>query len=155
MANDPIDQSGQGSAVERRLRHTPAQYAATQSHAASVWRVRPVGTSSLSILERSGTLEPASRGRRDFSASHPQDSGGHSTSSSGVFERHGANHRSHRDTGLDHVPEHAEKAWLSRALSPARFKFTLNICLTVSSISSLPKPTVFLCRFGNAPSLAL
>lgn len=154
MANDPIKQNGQGSAVECRFRHTPARYAAAQSHAAAIWRVRPVGTSSLSILERSSTLGPACRGGRDFSADHSQDSGGNSSSSSGVFEKHGADHRSHCDTSIGHVPEHAEKAWLSRAARPARFKYTLSISLTVCTIPSLPKPIVFWCPFGSAPSAA-
>jgi hypothetical protein len=30
----------------------------------------------------------------------------------------------------------------------------LNICLTACTIQSSPKPTVFLCPFGNAPSAA-
>src|SRR5271157_5793446 len=58
MASGPIDQNGQGSAVERSLRHAPVQYAVAQGHAALVWKVRPVGTSSLPVPEGSGTSEP-------------------------------------------------------------------------------------------------
>ena len=155
MANGSIEQNGQGPAVERRLRHTSAQSAVGRGHAALVWRVRPVGTSSLSILERSSTFGSACRGRRNFGADHPQDSGRDSTTSSGVFEKHRADHRSHCDASIDHVIEHAEKAWLSRAPRPAHFKYTLSISLTVCTIPSLPKPIVFWCPFGNAPSAAV
>ncbi len=155
MTNGPIDQNGQGSAAERRLRHAPTQYAVAQSHAAAVWRVRSVGTSSLQILERSYTSGPTCRGRRDYGANHPQDPGRNSTSSSGVFEKHWANHRSHRVTGLGHVSEHAEKTWLSRAQRPARFKFTLSICLTACTIRSSPKLIVFWYPFGSVPSAAV
>lgn len=155
MANGPIEPNGQGSAVERCVRHSPAQYAVGRGHEALVWRVRSVGTSSLSIFERSRTLGSACRSRRDFSADHPQDSSGDSTSSSGIFKKHGADHRSHCDTSIDHVPEHAEKAWLSRAPRPAHFKYKLSISLTVCTIPSLPKPIVFWCPFGSAPSAAV
>jgi len=155
MANGPLDQNGQGSAVERCLRHSPAQYAATQGFAATVQSIRPVGTSSLPLLEGGDLSGLACRGRRDFSADYPQDSGGNSASSSGVFEKHGADHGSHCDAGIDHVREHAEKAWLSRAPRPAHFKYKLSISLTVCTIPSLPKPIVFWCPFGNAPSAAV
>jgi len=155
MANGPINQNGQGSAVERRLRQASTQYAVAQGHAAAFWRVRSVGTSSLPILERSDTSGPTCRGRRDYGADHPQDSGGNSTSPSGVFEKHWADYRSHRDTGICHVCEHAEKTWLSRAQRPARFKFTLSICLTACTIRSLRRLTVFWSPPGSVPSAAV
>jgi len=154
MANVPRDQIGQGSAVERCIHHTAAQYAASQSHAAAVWKVRPFGASSLPILERGSTLGPACRGRRGYSADHPEGTSADSTSPPGLCEKHWAEHRDHRDTGIGPISEDAEKTWLSRAQCPACFKFTLNICLTACTIQSSPKPTVFLCPFGNAPSAA-
>lgn len=155
MTHGPIDQNGQGSTVERCLRHAPAQYAVARGHAALVGRIRSVGTSSLPILERRERSGPTCRGRRDYGSDHPQDSGGNSTSSSGVFKEHWTDHRSHRGTRIGHVSKYAEKTWLSRAHRPARFKFTLNICLTVCTIPSLTKPTVFWCPFGSVPLAAV
>src|ERR1039457_4044141 len=145
MADGPIDQSGQGSAGERRLCHAPAQYAVVHGHAAIVWAVRPVRTSSLPVPGGSGTSGAACRGHGGYGADYPQGSSANSTSSPVVCEKQWADHRSHSDTGIGHVSEHAEKAWLSRAQRPARFKFTLSICLTGCTIPSFPKPTVSLC----------
>jgi len=155
MANGPIDQNGQGSAVERRLRHASAQYAVARGHATLGSEIRSVGTSGLPISERCDPFGPRSRGFRSYSADYTQAPGGNSTPSSGVFEKYWADHRSHRDTGINHASEHTEKAWLSRAQRPARFKFTLSICLTVCTIPNLPKPMVFWCPFGSVPSAAV
>ena len=155
MANVTIEQSGQGSAVERRLRHAPAQYAIVQGCAALVWTVRPVGTSSLPIHGRSGASGATCRGHRGYGADHPQGSSANSTSSPGVCEKQWADHRSHRDTRIGHVSEHTEKTWLSRAQRPAPFKFTLSIFLTACTIRSSPKPTVFSYPFGSVPLAAV
>ncbi len=151
MANATIDQSGQGSAVERGLRLAPAQYAIAQGHPALVWSVRPVRTSSLPIPAGSGTSGATSRGHRGYGADHPQGSSANSTSSPGVCEKQWADHRSHRDTCIDCVSERSEKAWLSRAQRTARFKFTLSICLTACTIRNSPRPTVFWYPFGSIP----
>ncbi len=155
MASGPIDQSGQGSAVERRLCHAPAQYTVVHGHAAIVWAVRPVGTSSLPIPGGSGISGATCRGHGGYGADHPQGPSANSTSSPGVCEKQWADHRSHSDTGIGHVSEHAEKTWLSRAQRPAHFEFTLSICLTDCTIPSFPKPTVFLCPFGSIPLAAV
>lgn len=155
MANGPIDQSGQGSAVERRLHHAPAQYAIVQGHAALVQAVRPIGTSSLSIPGGSDTAGSSCRGHRGYGADHSQGSSRNSTFPAGVCEKQWADHRSHRDKGIGHVSEHSEKAWLSRAQRSARFKFTLSICLTACTIQSSPRPTVFWSPFGSVPSAAV
>jgi len=155
MANDPIEQNGQGSTVERRLRHASAQYVIVQGRAAFVWTVRPVGTTSLPIPRGSGTSGSTCRGHRGNGANHPQGSSANCASSPGVCEKPWADHRSHRDTGIDHVSRRSEKAWLSGAHRSARFKFTLSICLTACTIRSFPKPTVFWYPFGSVPSAAV
>lgn len=155
MTDDPIDQNGQGSAVERRILHAPAQYAVARGHAANISTVRPVGTSSLPIPGGGNTDGATCRGYRGYGADHPQGSSGNSASSTGVFEKHWADHRSHRGTGIGHVSEHAEKAWLSRAQRLARFKFTLSLCLTACTIRSSLRPTVIWFPFGSVPSAAM
>ncbi len=154
MANGSIEQNGQGSTVERRLRYAPAQYAIVQSRAAFVWTVRPVGTSSLPIPGGSGTSGGTCRGHRGNGADHSQGSSANCASSPSVCEKQWADHRSHRDTRIGHVSQHSEKAWLSGAPRSARFKFTLSICLTACTILSSPKPTVFWYLSGSVPSAA-
>ena len=155
MADDPINQNGQGSAVERRLCHAPAQYAVVRGHAALGWRVRSVGTSSLSIPGGSNTSGAACRGHRGYGADHSQSASSNSTSPSGVCEKQWTDHWRDCYTRIGCVSECSEKAWLSRAQRTARFKFTLRFCLTACTIRNSPRPTVFLCPFGSVPSAAV
>ena len=155
MPNGTIEQSGQGSAVERRLRLAAAQYAIVQGRAAFVWTVRPVGTSGVSVPGGSDTSGSTCRGHRSYGADYPQGSSADSAPSPGVCEKQWADHRSHRDTRIGHVSQRSEKAWLRSARVSIRFKFTLSICLTACTIPSSPKPTVFWFPFENVPSVAV
>src|ERR1035437_864786 len=155
MANGTIKQSEQGSAVELRLCHAPAQYAIVQGRAALVGTVRPVGTSSLPIHGRSGTSGATCRGHRGYGADHAQGSGSNSTYASSVCEKQWADDRRDCYTRIGCVSECSEKAWLSRAQRSARFKFTLSICLIVCTNQNSSRPTVFLCPFGNVSLAAV
>jgi len=155
MTDGSINQSGQGSAVERRLCLAPAQYAVARGHAALGWRVRSVGTSGLPIPGGSDTSGATGRGHRGYGADHSQGASRNSTSPSGVCGKQWADHWSHCDKGIGRVSEDAEKAWLSRAQRSARFKFTLSICLIVCTNQNSPRHTVFLCPFGNVPLAAV
>src|ERR1035438_1805570 len=142
-----------GSSIEEIIQ----QYDVTREQIQAVLEagVRFVRTSGIPVLGGSDTTEATCRGHRGYSADHPQGSRGNSASSSGLFEKYWAHHRSHRDTGIGHVSEQTEKTWLSRAQRPAPFKFTLSICLTACTIRSSPKPTVFSYPFGSVPSAAV
>ncbi len=156
MTDDSIDQSGQGSAAERRLRHAAAaQYSVARGDAALIARVRPVRTSSVSVSGRSATARPAGRSLRGYGTDHAQASGENSTSLAGVCEKQWADYRSDRDPRVGCVSEYSEKAWLSRAKRAARFKFGLTMCLIACTIQSSPRPTVFWCPFGSALSAAV
>ena len=155
MSSDPINQNGQGTAVERCLCAACEQYAFVRCYSAFVARVRPVGASGLPVPERSDPYGPAGRGHREYSSDYSQGSGRNSSSSSCLCEDQRANYRRHRHTGIDHVSEQSEKAWLSRAQRPASFKFTLSICLTVCTIPKSLRPITFWCPFGSALSAAV
>jgi hypothetical protein len=155
MANGPIDQSGQGSAAERRLRHAFGQSSVVRGNAALIAKVRPVRTSSLPIPGGSEPSESAGRSFRDYGADHTQAPGGNSTSSAGLCEEQWADYRSDRDARVGRVSEYSEKAWLSRAERTARFRFALIMYLIACTIQSSPRPTVFWCPFGSVPSAAV
>lgn len=155
MADDPINQNEQGSAVECCFRHAPAQYAVIRGHATLGSRVPSVGTSGLPIPGGSGASGAAGRGQRGYGADHPQGSGSNSTSASSVCEKQWADDRRDCYTRIGCVSECSEKAWLSRAQRSARFKFTLSICLIVCTNQNSSRPTVFLCLFGNVPLVAV
>jgi len=155
MASGPLNQNGQGTAVERCLRAAWEQYAFVRCHSAFVARVRPFGTSGLPVPERRDPYGPASRSHRGYSSDYSQGSSRNCSSSSRLCEDQRANHRFHRDTGIDHVSEHSEKTWLSRAQRPASFRFTLSICLTVCTIPKSLRPIIFWSPFGSALSAAV
>ncbi len=155
MASGPIEQSGQGSAVERRLRHASAKYAIGQSHAALVREVRPVRTPKLSLPEGSGPSKPAGRSLRGYGANHAQAPGGHCTPATEIREEQWAYDRSGCDSRVCGVSKYSENAWLSRAPRTAHYKYMLSICLTACTIPSLPKPTVFWCLFESVLSAAV
>src|SRR6202171_55175 len=154
MAYVPINQTGQGSSAERRLRDA-GQCSAVRGHAAPFAKVRPVRTSSLPVPGGSGPSGPAGRSLRGYGADDAQTAGGNGTSSSGVCEKQWADDRCDRDTSVGRVSQYSEKAWLSRAQRTAHFKFTSIICLIACTSRSWPRPTVFLCPFGSAPSSAV
>ena len=155
MTDDSINQNGQSSAVECCFRHAPAQYAVARGHAVPCARVRSVGTSSLSVPGGGDASEASGRSLRRYGADHAQGSGRNSTSAPGVCKNQRADNRSDRYTRIDCVSEHSEKAWLNRAQRPARFKFTLSICLTACTIRSLRRLTVFWSPPGSVPSAAV
>ena len=151
MANGPINQNEQGSAVECCFRHAPAQYAVARGHAVPCARVRSVGTSSLSVPGGGDASEASGRSLRRYGADHAQGSGRNSTSASSVCEKQRADDWRDCYTRIGCVSEWSEKAWLSRAQRPARFKFTLSICLIACTNQNSSRHTVFLCPFGNVP----
>ena len=155
MANGPINQNGQGSAVECCFRHAPAQYAFAGGHASPFARVRSVGTSSLSVPGGGDASEASGRSLRRYGADHAQGSGRNSTSASSVCEKQRADDWRDCYTRIGCVSEWSEKAWLSRAQRPARFKFALSICLIVCTNQNSFRHTVFLCPFGNVPLAAV
>ena len=155
MTNGPINQNEEGSAVECCFRHAPAQYAVARGHAVPCARVRSVGTSSLSVPGGGDASEASGRSLRRYGADHAQGSSRNSTSAPGVCKNQRADNRSDRYTRIDCVSEHSEKAWLNRAQRPARFKFTLSICLIVCTNRNSSKPTVFWYPFGSVPLAAV
>jgi hypothetical protein len=155
MAHDPINQSGQGSAAERRVHHVAARYSVARGDAAPVPRVRPLRAASLPVPGGSGSSGQSGGGLRSHGPDHAQASGGDGKSSSGLCEKKWSDDRSDRDACVGRVSEYSEKAWLIRAPDTARFKFSLTIRLIACTTRKSPKPTVFWCPFGSVPSAAV
>ena len=155
MAYVTVNQSGQGSAVERRLRHAAAKYALAGGHATFIPKVRSIRTSKLSLPGGSDPSDPAGRSLRGYGANHAQAPGGHGTPATDIREEQWAHDRSDCDSRVRGVSKYSEKAWLSRAPRTAHYKYTLSICLTACTIPSLPKPTVFWCLFESVLSASV
>src|SRR5262249_15520586 len=150
MTGDSLDQSGQGSAVERRLRPAPASCRVARGSAALVPQVRPVRASSISVPEGSRAARPTGRSQRGCGADHAQASAEHGGAAAEVCEKQWPNHWSDRDTRVERVYRCSKKAWLSRAQEAACFKSTSTMRLIACASRSSPRPTIFWCPVGSA-----
>jgi hypothetical protein len=155
MTDGTINQSSQGSATERRLRHAAGQCSVARGNAAPIARVRPVRTSSVPVSGRSAKARPSDRSIRSYGTDHTQAPGRNSTSFADLCEKQWADDRNDRYPRVGRVSEHSEKAWLSRAKRAARFRLALTMCLIACTMQSSPRPTVFWCPFGSDPSAAV
>ena len=153
MTDGSIDQSGQGSTVEHRSRFARASYRVARGGAAFVTGVRPVRASSIPVPGGSLPARPAGRSHGGYGADHAQASAEHSTSVAEVCEKQWPDYRSNRDTCVERVSGCSKKAWLSRAREAARFKSTSTMRLIACASRNSPKPTIFWCPVGSAPSV--
>jgi hypothetical protein len=155
MTDDPINQSGQGSANERRLHHAPGRCSVVRGNAALIARVRSVRASSVPVSGRSAKARPSDRSIRSYGTDHTQVTGRNSTSVANLCEKQWADDRNDRYPRVGRVSEYSEKAWLSRAKRVAHFRLALTMCLIACTMQSSPRLTVFLCPFGKGPSAAV
>jgi len=153
MTDDAFDQSGKGSAAERRSWPMPASCCFARSGTAVVRRVRSVGASSISVPGGSLPARSAGRSPRAYSADHVEASAEHGATAAEVREKQGPDHGSDRDRRVERVSGCSKKAWLSRAPKAAHCKSTLPIRLIACSSPSSRKPTIFWCPVGSAPSV--
>jgi hypothetical protein len=149
MADDAVNQSGQGSATECRIFHASAEYRLDQGHAGFIARVRSLRTSGVSVPGGSDPSGRAGRSFRDYSADHDQTPRENSASFASVRKKQRADHRGDCDSRVGFVSRYSEKTWLSRAHCTARFKFTLTLYLIACTIQSSLRLTAFLSRFES------
>ena len=155
MTDDSVDQSGQGSAVERGSRPAPAPCRVARGSAAVVTRVRPVRASSIPVPGGSLPARPAGRSHGGYGADHAQASAEHGASAAEVCEKQWPDYRSDRDTRVERVSRCSKKAWLSRAQEAASFKSTSIMRLIACASRSSPRPTIFWCPVGSGPSVGV
>ena len=152
MAYDAFDQSGKGSAAERRSWSAPASCCASRSSAAVVTRVRSVRASSISLPGGSVPARSTGRSSRGHGADHVEASAAHGGTAPEVREKQRTDHWSDRDRRVECVSTHSKKAWLSRVQKAAHCKSTFPIRLIACSSRSSRRPTIFWCPVASAPS---
>ena len=136
MTDDAFDQSGNGSAAERRAWPTPASCCFTRSGTALVTRVRSVRASSITVPGGSVPARSAGRSSRAYSADHVEASAEYGGTAAEVRKKQWPDHGSDRDRRGDRVSRCLKKAWLSRAPKAAHCKFTFPIRLIAYSSQS-------------------
>src|SRR5437773_531249 len=105
MTDASFDQNGEGSAVECGSRASATQCRVARGSAALVTRVQAVGAASISVSGGSGSARSAGRSGRGYGADYAQGSAEDGAPVTGVCEKQWPNHRSDRDTCLEHVSE--------------------------------------------------
>src|SRR5206468_6524946 len=101
MTYDALNQSGKGSAAERRSWPTPASCCFTRSSPAVVTRVRSVRASSISVLGGSVPARSTRRSHRAYSADHVEASAEHGGTGAEVREKQWPDHRSDCDRRVE------------------------------------------------------
>src|SRR5258708_26514615 len=129
MTDDAFDQSGKGSAAERRSWPTPASCCFAPSGSALVTRVRSVRASSISVPGGSVPARSAVRSPPAHSADHVEASAAHGGTAAEVREKQWPDHWSDRDRRGERASRCYEKTWLSRAPKAAHCKSTFPIRL--------------------------
>src|SRR6202521_2198198 len=129
MTDDAFDQSGKGSAAERRSRPMPASCCFARSGTALVTRVRSVGASSISVPGGSLPARSAGRSPRAHIADHVEASAEHGGTAAEVREKQWPDHGGDRDRRGERVSRCSKKTWLSRAPKAAHCKSTFPIRL--------------------------
>ena len=155
MANGAVDQSGEGSAAERRSWPTPASCCTSRSSAEIVMRVRLVRASSIPLLRGGLPARSTSRSYRGHGADHVEASTAHGGTAAEVREKQWPNYWSDRDRRVERVSRRSEETWLSRAPRAAHFKSVLTMPLIDCTMQNSLRPTVFWCRFGSVPLAAV
>ncbi len=152
MTDDAFEQSGKGSAAERRSWPASASCCFAPSSTALVTRVRSVRASSLSVPGGSLPAGSAGRSPRAYSADHVEASAEHGGTAAEVREKQWPDHWSDRDQRVECVSRCSKKAWLSRAPKAAHCKFRFPIRLIACSSQSSRRPTIFWSPCGSTPS---
>ena len=152
MADGARNQSGKGSAFERRTGSAETPTAALRRSSPAVTRVRFIRASSLSLPRESCPARSPRRNSRDHHTGHyeaPTTNGG---SSPKICEKQWPDNRGNRNCGVAYFSAYSKKAWLSRIQEAALFESISPIRLIACSRRSSRRLTRFWCHVASAPS---
>ena len=152
MADDALDQSGKGSAPERRSCSASASGCACRSSSAAVTRVRSIRASSISLSGKSLPTQSSSRNSRNHSTRHVETSATDGGIAPKVREKQRSDHWSDRNRSVECLCGYSEKAWLSRIEKAAYFESRFPIHLIACSSRSSRRLMTFWSRVASARS---
>ena len=152
MADGARDQSGEGSAFERRAWSAATSFTARRCSSPAVTPVRSFRTSGLSLYRESLSAQSPRRNSRDHDSDHFEASPANGRTSPQTCERQWSDHRGHRNHRVECLSAYAKKAWLSRIQEAAHFGSKSDIHLIACSRRSSRKLTRFWSPVANALS---
>jgi hypothetical protein len=150
MTDDPVNQSSQGSATERRLRHAAGRCSVARGDAASIARIRPVRTSSVPVSGRGAKARPADRSIRSDGTDHTKATGRNSTPLAELCEKQWADYRDDHYPRFGCVSEYSEKAWVRSwpSLPVSSFRNNSPPCVAPPATSAARTPAPACCAFS-------
>jgi len=152
MADGARNQSGKGSAFERRTWSAATSTVAPRCSSPAVTRVRSFPASSLSLSRESLPARSRRRSSRDHDTGHVEASASNRGTSPKICEKQWSDHRGNRNCGVACLPAYSKKAWLSRIQEAAVFESISHIPLIACSKRSSRRLTRFWSPVAHALS---
>lgn len=152
MADGARNQSGKGSAFERRAWSAATSTDARRRGSAAVTPVRSVRAASLSLPGESIPARSTPRNSRDHDTGHFEASARNRGRAPEICEKQWSDHRGHRNHRVECLSAYSEKTWLSRIEEAAHFESISHIHWIVCWRQSSRRLTRFWFHLANAPS---
>ena len=152
MADGARNQSGEGSAFERRAWSASRSTGARRRSSPAVPRVGSIRASSLSLPRESVPARSTRRNSRGHDTGHFEASTTNGGTSAEICEKQRSNHRGNRKRRIECLSAYSKKAWLSRTEEAAHFESISHIHWIACSRRSSRRLTRFWSHVVNAPS---
>ena len=152
MADGARNQSGKGSAFERRAWSAATSTGARRRSSPAVTRVRSLRAASISLSRESVPARSPCRNSRDHNTGHFEASATNRRTSPEIREKQRCDYRGNRNRRLACFSAYSQKAWLSRIQEATHFESILHIHLIACSRRSSRRLTRFWSHVANAPS---
>ena len=152
MADGARNQSGEGSALERRTWSAATSTVARRCSSPAVTRVRSLRASSVSLPPESLPARSPRRSSRDHHTGYIEASATNRGTAPEICEKQWSDHRGNRNRGVACLSAYSKKAWLSRIQEAAVFESISHIPLIACSRRSSRRLTRFWFPVANAPS---
>ena len=152
MADGARNQSGKGSAFERRAWSAATSTGARRRSSPAGTRVPSIPAASLSLPRKSVSARSSCRNSRDHNTGHFEASATNRRTSPEIRERQRPDYRGNRNRRLECLSAYSQKAGLSRIQEATHFESISHIHLIACSRRSSRRLTRFWFHVANAPS---
>jgi len=150
MADGARNQSGKGSAFERRAWSAATSTGPCRRSSPAVTRVRSLRASSVLLPPESLPARSPRRSSRDHHTGYIEASATNRGTAPEICEKQWSDHRGNRNRRVAWLSAYSKKAWLSRIAKAAHFKFASPIRLC--SRQNSRRLTTFWFPVASAPS---
>ena len=152
MADGARNQSGKGSAFERRTGSAATSTGAPRRCSPAVTRVRSIRASSISLSRESVPARSTRRNSRDHNTGHFEASATNRGTSAETCEKQRSDDRGNGSRRVACLSAYSQKAWLSRIQEATHFESISHIPLIACWSRSSRRLTRFWSQLANAPS---